>query len=78
MAHPEPEIEKLIEQYRCGDKFLRAIVNTVLAAEGVDGIERLFVKNPELAFELAEDIDNFVVETETIGDFEHDLPRETL
>lgn len=77
MTPSDPEMLELQEWYR-SDPPLRAIIGAVLAAEGCSTVHGLFCKNSDVAFELHDEIAGLLVDTGTVGDFEHDLEREVM
>lgn len=72
------EIEELQEFARSDDPIIKTIVMTVLQAEGCATVRTLFERNPDLAFELHDEIRGLIDDTAEVGEFEHDLERETM
>lgn len=77
MSMTDPEMVELQDLFRSNLE-VRAIIGAVLAAEGCTTIHTLFAKNPDAAFELHDEIMNLLVDTGPVGDFEHELERETM
>lgn len=76
MAHAEPEIAELQEFFKQDE--WRAIIATVLGVNGVTSIAALYDKEPALCFELHDEICGLRQDITGIGEFEHDMERETM
>jgi hypothetical protein len=74
--HPEPEVNELIEFQRTPP--YKQIIKTVLEREGVRTVGALFDQNPDLVFELHDELVLLRGDTEVVAEFEHDLERETM
>lgn len=74
----DPEISELQEFARSEDPLIKAIVLTVLQRENCISVHQLFKRNPDMAFELHDEICGLLQDTAGVADFEHDLEREVM
>lgn len=78
MSALDPELVELREFAQSTEPEIRAIIFAVLHHEHCATVDQLFTRNPDIAFELHDELCGLVVDTTGVGDFEHDLERETM